>query len=175
MNTLKTILASLLIILIIHFFLKNILLHNELNKDIENFEKYNIANTKINCTNDNLSNMKDDLLDFINDNSKIYENDYNNMSLSDNMQSFDNLYNHNSNADFKSNLTNLDSFFEKKTICESNNSNELEKIDKCNNDAWQYENENIMNGGEISSGLHGFAQTENLWAECDNKQDLKCI
>ena len=32
-----------------------------------------------------------------------------------------------------------------------------------------------MNGGEISSGLHGFAQTDNLWAECDNKQDLKCI
>ena len=60
MNTLKIILASLLIILIIHFFLKNILLHNELNKDIENFKKYDITNTKVNCTNDNLSKMKDD-------------------------------------------------------------------------------------------------------------------
>ena len=34
---------------------------------------------------------------------------------------------------------------------------------------WNYENENIMNGGAIFDGLHGFEDTNDCWATCDIK------
>ena len=44
---------------------------------------------------------------------------------------------------------------------------ELEK-DCITSNQWVYNDENIMNGGEIGDGLFGFDTLNNSWAQCDN-------
>ena len=183
MSTFKTLIYSLLIILIIHFFLKNILLQYEISADIEKFEKYNIGNNNTSeCTKpaniNSLNNMKDDLLNFINsDHADIYDiKNHDGINDMGNDPSFDT----NNSSDFDSNLTNLDKFFENTQLCDESvtvddNKSQTNETKSCISNNWEYDNENIMNGGEISNGLQGFDSLNNSWALCDNQESIKCV
>lgn len=77
--TLKLLIYSLIIIFIFHLILKHILLQTEINNSSENFEKYNIGDNNISyCDNapgnvNTLTDMKKDLLDFIDRNDELYD------------------------------------------------------------------------------------------------------
>lgn len=177
-STFKILFYSLLFIFIIHFLLKNILLHFEMKNEIEEYETYNIGDNNVSqCDNapgmkNTLTDMKKDLLEFLDENESIYsENKQNNLNIKNNSTEFDPLAKNQENADFSSNLSDLDKFFEKNSICEPSSQIELNTKNpkKCeNNNQWEYQDENIMNGGAIQDGLFGFDNIDSNWAQCDN-------
>ena len=180
-STFKILSYSLLLIFIIHFLLKNILLHFEMKNEIEEYEEYetyNIGDNNVSqCNNapgmnNTMTDMKKDLLDFLDENESIYsENKQSNLNIKNNSTEFDPLSKNHENADFSSNLSDLDKFFEKNSICESSPQIELntKNSKKCeNNNQWEYQDENIMNGGAIHDGLFGFDNIDSNWAQCDN-------
>jgi len=111
-ETLKTIIFSILIILIFHFILKHLLIQAEYMSDLKNIENMNIDNIEDNENIDNkstnnttINDMKDELLDFINSNNKgLYNKENTNYLKNYNIE--------NNNND--NNNDNLNNFFEKK-------------------------------------------------------------
>ena len=160
MDTLiRIIIYSISIILILHLVLKQMIVQAEYFEDIQNMQNFNLKNNSDSEKNApgyiNTLDMKNDLLNFINEDAEIY-----------NIDKKDNTENDNS-------FSNLSNFFEKKTVTVPEpviNLNTKPSIDsnENSNNQWSYSNENIINGGEITNGLFGYDNSDN-WAQCDLK------
>ena len=148
--TIRIIIYAIIIILTLHIILKHITVQENFIDKIKNNKKTKKNNEPVLSENNiDREDMKEDLLSFINENKEIYNSENDNYS-------------------------NLSNFFEKKTVAIPEPEIQLTTKDPINiisnnSNQWEYSNENIMNGGEITNGLYGFDDGNSLWAQCNLK------
>lgn len=165
-------------------------MNKDINKDNISFLFENKKNEK-KIIKEDFSNMKQDILSFLENNNDIYNHDTKN-SDNNELPSFDNK-NMVETTNFSNKNTGLDNFFKNSDSTEYNyeqpkkkvtiqepqiNLQTKEKIyidsDTLDNpscvkpDVWKYQDENIMNGGEMSGGLTAWDNTDNGLAIYEN-------
>lgn len=153
--TIRIIIYTIIVILILHIILKHITVQENFINTIKNSKISNeLVLSENNIDKEDMKenmkeDMKEDLLSFINENKEIYNSENDNYS-------------------------DLSNFFEKKTVAipepeiQLTTKNPINIVNK-NSNQWEYSNENIMNGGEITNGLFGFDDGNSLWAQCNIK------
>ena len=178
-------------ILIVHFLLKHLLLHNNFkNNELEQKEEFSeycnkiLADGYIDTASS--SNMKNELQRYIED-KNFFENDNKNeIEVDATLSGIDNLETTQASPNFSNENTNLNNFFESnpvKSQCYHNNEPKNDKMTKestLNNefnkpDMWLYDNENIMNGGSINDNLVAFDNFNSDFASFDDSNIItKC-
>lgn len=195
---LQVILFSIIFIFIIHFLIKQLLLQNykyKINKSNQLPNLNSIESGKINSNineefnplvNSQLSeeDMKQYLLDYMRDNNEIYNNKmdiYLEDTIDEDIKGFNKYHSDYSSNELKNDNANLQQYFKpvidiEKEIKVPNYDMSQKRINKENikENTWEYQNENIMNGAEISNGIHGWdgMNTNSVYSNLDN--NMQC-
>ena len=182
-STLFIFINWLVFILIVHFLLKHFLLYKENeNKMLNNKEEFSEYCNSIlhNCDNSPSKDMKQELQKYIDDHillDKKRDTDENNVN------GFDEISTNESSANFSDEKTDLtDLVYTKKKNIKNKDPviNQNTKKNKLNNDfnnpnMWLYEDENIMNGGNINDNLVAYDNFNDGYASFDDNNIItKC-
>merc|ERR1712072_1476821 len=193
-GTFRVFINWLVLILIIHFLIKHLLLHNNFKKnELDKREEFNNYCNKLLTSNaegyidTSSTTMKSELQKYIDDKNLFSDNKNDTDTSNKNeLNGFDKMYNEQNIPDFKQEKTNLNNFFDTKPIdnqCYKNTDPKINLKSKENMlntdfnkpDMWLYDNENIMNGGNINDSLLAYDNLNDSYALFDDNNIVsKC-